>query len=685
MLPLALTLLAALAGEPNFPTRNYPVSDFTWRVTSFDLDRDGALDLICHRVYELHWMAGDGTGQYEPRGLVPGTLGMKPLHFADLDGDGWMDAIAWRNYSNELMLYLGDGQGGFAAPQILDPGHFTESAVGDIDGDGDLDCVAWESVGQTLRVYLHTGTGFVRANWSIPKVSCYGLVLGDFDRDGRVDLGVAAGWRFVILHGDGTDSFGPRAELPQFYDLALADLDGDGAPEVLGSAFEGIFAVRHLGERKYARSILCEDVGGSFEVSDADADGDVDLCVQAHGYAQIRYNDGSGRFQAQRTFWMHRLWDSWVFRDLDRDGYADLACPSASQNVAVTLVRPDDRQPVALGRGATARPMDIRDFDGDGELDILLSHDGFIEFLHGDGLGGFAPPVLSQVGSWLGLVSPACVDIDADGDLDVVGNGGMKLKGALNDGTGRFSAPVDLPSVQGWVLASADLDGDGASDVLSLLLGGMQEYSLQCYFSLPGGGVSAHPIGLDGPGWQSWVADFTGDGRADILSRSFEPRGFAVYSWGASGAFELVAFTPRSPNASEYPSEAPCDINGDGHLDVVMVNEHDGEIHALFGDGTGHFPTSLRSDAGDELQELRGIKLLRVDRDPIPDLVATRHDDFHESELVVWPGNGNGSFGAPVVVLAPGGDIHLADFDHDRRSELLFATSHSRAQLIHQR
>jgi hypothetical protein len=685
MLPLALTLACALAGEANFPTRNYPVSDFTWKVTSFDLDRDGSFDLICHRVYELHWLAGDGNGEFESRGLVPGTNGMMPLQFADFDGDGWMDAIAWRNHSNELMLYLGDGQGGFATPQAIDSGFFTECTVGDIDGDGDLDCVAWESVSQTLRVYLRTSAGFVRTSWSVPKSHCDGLVLGDFDRDGHVDLGVAAAWRYVILHGDGAGSFGPRAELPQFYELALADLDGDGAPEILGSAFEGAFAVRHLGARKYARSTLCEDVGGPFEVSDADADGDVDLCVQADGYAQIRYNDGTGRFQGQRTFWTHKLWDSWVFRDLDGDGYADFACPSASQNVAVTLVRPEDRQPVALGLGASVRPMEVRDFDGDGELDVLFSRVGVVEFLRGDGLGGFAPPVLSPLGRWLSSVSPVFADIDADGDLDIVGNGGTQLKGALNDGTGRFSAPVDLPAMQGWILASSDVDGDGGADVVSLVQNGIGDYFIQCHFSLPGGGVSPQPIGLDGPGWETWVADFTGDGRADILSRSFEPRGFTVYSWGASGAFEFVAFTPLPLNASDEPSDAPCDINGDGHLDVVMVDEHDGEIHALLGDGTGHFPTSLRSDAGDEHQELQSIKLLRVDRDPHPDLVALRSDDFHESELVVWPGQGNGRFGAPVVVLAPGRNLLMADFDRDGRSELLLETTDSRAQLIHQR
>lgn len=681
MLPLVLACVSALAGEPNFPTRNYPVSEAISAVRSLDLDRDGFLDLICQRAdSQLHWMSGNGTGEFESRGLVPGSLGMVAHQFADIDGDGWTDVVGRHTPTLRLALFLGDGLGGFAAPQPIDTGWFTVTAVGDLDGDGDLDCVAWEMLQQSLRVYLHTGAGFVRTTWSVPKVPCHGLLLGDLDGDGHVDLGVDAASRFVILHGDGTGSFGQRAELPPLFDPALADLDGKGAPEILGCSSGTISAVRHLGARKYTCTVLAQDVGWLLEVADADADGDVDVCVQLDRYARILFNDGSGRFQRERTLWMQSVEGPWAFGDLDGDGHADLAGPSSGRNVAVTILRPDDPQEVPLGRDAPVRTGALRDFDGDGELDLLLFRKEFAECLPGDGHGAFRAPRSSEVGSWYPWVTPVCVDVDADGDFDIVRKRGARLTGALNDGTGRFSAPIDLPAFEGRILASADLDGDGTTDVVSV-----DDDGLRCHFGLPGGGVDPLPVGIPGPRWESWLADFTGDGRADILSRSFEPPGFAVYSWGPTEAFELVAFTPRSQTETDEPGDAPRDVNGDGHLDVVLLNGVKGEIHALLGDGAGRFPASVRSDAGNDQQLIRGVTLVNVDRDPHADLVSWRIGNQTENELVVWPGLGDGRFGEAVVILNPGWTALLADLDHDGRSEMVLETFGWRAQLIRQR
>ena len=143
-----------------------------------DLDGDGDLDAVVGEDDgTLHYFENTGTatapaftardGAANPfNGVDVGELS-KPS-FADLDGDGDLDAVVGERYG-ALRYFQNTGtalapafteQTGAANPlDGVDVGYTSTPSFADLDGDGDLDAAVGESSG-TLRYFENTGAGF---------------------------------------------------------------------------------------------------------------------------------------------------------------------------------------------------------------------------------------------------------------------------------------------------------------------------------------------------------------------------------------------------------------------------------------------------------------------------------------------------------------------------------------------
>jgi len=160
---------------------------------------------------------GDGTVGAEPRVEVGGTA----LAIGDLNGDGAPDLViasefGGPSFDGEILVLLGDGQGGFGGPQALaTPGSPVGVALRDLDGDGALDLVTANFFGDEVSLRFN-GDGF--------------LDLVTADEDG----GTVTVWLGI---GDGTFETPERyaaGGLPQA--VGVADLNGDGRSDlVVGS------------------------------------------------------------------------------------------------------------------------------------------------------------------------------------------------------------------------------------------------------------------------------------------------------------------------------------------------------------------------------------------------------------------------------------------------------------------
>ena len=161
----ATTLVAPFVTPP-------PITDIHLEQFALaDLDLDGELDLLRLDVMNdvLITFAGLGDGSFAPMatsGLTPVVSATACVALADVTRDGVLDALIANNFLNELLVYAGDGAGGFTASLVADDlGGPSEVITADLDEDGVLDVAITDTYDESARVLLnHTygpGSPFV--------------------------------------------------------------------------------------------------------------------------------------------------------------------------------------------------------------------------------------------------------------------------------------------------------------------------------------------------------------------------------------------------------------------------------------------------------------------------------------------------------------------------------------------
>jgi hypothetical protein len=225
-----------------------------------DVNRDNKLDLItCNNAdNDISLALGDGRGNFT-RAPHSFPVGPSPYPFAagDVNNDGWLDIVATASatgpsrreqlpLSRALTLLLSDGKGGFAPHQLpLRTGEPWFAAIADLNRDGKPDIVATHHELSALTVMIGDGRGgFSEANGSPFDfgVSLFQVIIADVDRDARMDLIGTTGDSVRVLLGDGRGAFKPASSIPVgpgAWRMAAADLNGDGAIDVVTSNSEG--------------------------------------------------------------------------------------------------------------------------------------------------------------------------------------------------------------------------------------------------------------------------------------------------------------------------------------------------------------------------------------------------------------------------------------------------------------
>ncbi|MFI5183412.1 MAG: FG-GAP-like repeat-containing protein [Vicinamibacteria bacterium] len=218
------------------------------QVLASDLDHDGNVDLVTAGSSVAVAM-GHGDGTFSPSSsYVPG--GNFEAAIGDFDGDGNLDIASVSG--GAVIVSLGNGDGTFRGPVSSPTSVFALTlAVGDFNGDGIPDL----AVGHGTPVFLLEGRVGVpvsgpvvillgRGDGSFEELgmratdSATSFVAADFNGDGIVDLAFSRydTGTVGILQGRGDGSFEDAADYPVGFHpraLALADLDGDGVPDLV--------------------------------------------------------------------------------------------------------------------------------------------------------------------------------------------------------------------------------------------------------------------------------------------------------------------------------------------------------------------------------------------------------------------------------------------------------------------
>jgi hypothetical protein len=249
-----------------------PPSPATYNQSAFlvDVNHDGKLDLVGDWGTAL----GKGNGQFAAPIPLPSSIqGIVDLAPADFDASGNPGlAIATATYNSEAeefetpsYLYIldGNGNGSFTIKSRRSAGVFANVATADLNGDGLSDILYTDNVTQGGKSYVSLGVALSRGNdafstatYLIPSsLATNGILTGDFDRDGKTDVvllgSFPGGGDIALMRGAGS---GALIKTPQFYQGSLgsavvADLNGDGAPDIAGTDTLGVTRILNTGHR----------------------------------------------------------------------------------------------------------------------------------------------------------------------------------------------------------------------------------------------------------------------------------------------------------------------------------------------------------------------------------------------------------------------------------------------------
>jgi hypothetical protein len=346
--------------------------------------------------------------------------------------------------------------------------------------------------------------------------------------------------------------------------------------------------------------------------------------------------------------------------DLDGDGILEVMIGCPDDKVYAwhhdgTLVA---GWPQTTGAEVVSSPA-LGDLDGDGKLDVVVgSEDGKVYASHGDGSPVAGWP--QSTGSWVSS-SPALGDLDGDGHLEVVvGSQDNNVYAWHANGSPVAGWPQ---ATGGWVASSpalGDLDGDGYLEVVV----GCTDHKVYAWHH-DGTSVAGWPQTTGGIGWGSpALGDLDGDGHLEVVvgSDAGNP-GENVYAWHHDGT--PVAGWPQSTGGEVSSSPALGDLDGDGHLEVV-VGSGDLHVYAWHHDGTPVAGWPQFTAAGGYVNSSPALGDL--DGDGNLEVVVGSYDN----KVYAWHGDGTPVTGWPQ---ATGGYVDsspaLGDLDGDGRLEVV--------------
>ena len=376
------------------------------------------------------------------------------------------------------------------------------------------------------------------------------------------------------------------------YGAVVGDVDNDGDPDVLYNTLVSSVLLRNDGSGLLVEDGVVAPWVQATALGDFDGDSDLDVLVgvsQLSGYS-VYINDGSGGFsEAQQP---PLAYGQALVGDLNMDGLDDVL---VGRGLTFSILGGPDLVFLGAGGGAFQLPLDLgreslssalADFDGDSDLDLVRVDraTGATVWAANDGSGSFGP---DRVIAPSGIQSARPIDLDSDGAPDLIltpVSSTSPLLAYRNDGTGSFSSVGSLPPGVTAVsfLASADLDGDGDTDIATSEAIFLND-GKRGFVRLPGNRVP--PVGpFTSVGG---VSDFDGDGRLDFLV-DYGQR--AALWWNEATRFrragpEDVPFVGTSASAEDALFG---DVNQDGWVDLLSApNEFDPFV--FLGDGTGVF------------------------------------------------------------------------------------------------
>lgn len=507
-----------------------------------DVNHDGFDDLVFLTGTGVKVLLGSAGGELTSGPSVTVGAGAAAIAVGDFNKDGAMDlAVAGTSPSSStsvnvasptsfVNVYFGNGHGGWLpAPTVYGTGTQPISLIaGDVYGSGNVDLVTFGAGDASLTILRNIGNGYFEAAPVTQSLDARGIVAGDFNRDGKQDVAVVnspackapCSGTVTVFPGSGSNYFNPGKKYPIAMHggaIAEGDLNGDGIKDLV---------------------VVNTIAGDAADIS-------------------VLLGKADGTFQAARNYTLGSLSNDVFLIDVNNDGKLDLV-----EDGGVALGKGDGTfgplKPFPGVSFAYDVHLAVGDFKNNGIQDVVVASSAglcgtdFQVFL-GDGKGGFASGQLIDMSNTCQFVTSIAVGkLRTGGPLDIV----YAMSGG-NTGGVTGPNPSGLGIVKG--------NGDGT-------------------FAPSGNTISQEPQGISESYdlGSVVIADFNGDGKADLGVGSASGH-FIVSRGNGDGTFQpQQVFTAAESNYQESAEEADsiavpgqiavADFTGDGRVDVVLAS-----------------------------------------------------------------------------------------------------------------
>ena len=365
--------------------------------------------------------------------------------------------------------------------------------------------------------------------------------------------------------------------------LALADLNNDGADEIILCHNEEINVIDGLGNVLWTQSL----VGGMAQypaaVGDIDGDGTLEIVVlTAYGNARGGFNvfGNTGEVLFSTVTNNNPLICAPVLADLNNDGTLEIVfCGrgKASANISAGIHAWNlqgeeiDGYPFELPSTPAFTPT-LADIDNDGFLEMFVSTTSALICVSHTGEEMYR--VESGEAYKYSYQSPLVVDFEGEGNLSLVGachgdNPNHYVRNAMN-GEYRSGWPK---FVNNWTYSAPTVAKNG--DEYAIFMGVSGEGNVFYQYGIEGNVAPGFPLNLTSgvEGFIS-VADIDGDGENEIITDFNLMDGNQGYirAWEMDGT-EITTGFPLRPQGLTYMNGANFgDIDGDGQLEIVTLS-----------------------------------------------------------------------------------------------------------------
>lgn len=372
--------------------------------------------------------------------------------------------------------------------------------------------------------------------------------------------------------------------------VTIADIDNDGVDEILYGIWNTLYAFKGDGtilfEKTVSGTILLPP-----SVADLDGDGTPEIVLNTGGVpnaGRVYLMDPTGR---DLPGWPLNFSDHWMINapaiaDVDGDGTLDIVTGErvASDQGFVHAIKMDGTPinanwPVEILATPAFTPS-IADVDNDGNADVVIAASSagmYIFDNQGQVFPGF--PVVDPNVKY-SYQSPMLADLDDDGDLEIIGSNHGDAPGFYvmeHDGSYKAGWPI---ATNEWTYSPAtvwDANSDGVLDIFmsDRNTSGTQGEELPVVYGLSPDGNNLPNFPIEKYGGTEGVisiADVNDDGELDLIFPSImtDSNGFGyIHAYAMDGSGEIDGFPIRTRGFTFLNGAVLGDVDNDGLLDLT--------------------------------------------------------------------------------------------------------------------